>query len=101
VCSEESEYVHARDQLLGLALCGVFMGYAVKVLLGEPAHEEAHPFYAAPYSFSKRGMDVGAGWWPGRHCQFFESACFAQTYKVSRRDENDGCRRVVWDSLTV
>jgi hypothetical protein len=48
--------VHARGQLLGLAGCGVFMGYAAFVLAGEPAHEAAHPYDVAPYSFVKRGV---------------------------------------------
>lgn len=75
VSSEYSEFVHARDQLVGLGGCGVFMAYAAYVLAGEPAHEEAHPYYQAPYAFVKRNMEVGAGWWPGRHCQYFEFNC--------------------------
>ncbi len=33
-----------------------------------------------PYAFVKRTMETGAGWWPGRHCQFFEFNCFEQAY---------------------
>lgn len=78
LAAEESEYIHARDQLLGIAGSAVFITYAAIVLAGEPAHEEAHPYYNAPYTFVKRGANTGAEWWPGRQCQFFEFNCFAQ-----------------------
>lgn len=79
--AEYSEFVHARDQLMGLAGASVVIAYAAFVVAGEPAHEAAHPHYQAPYSFSKRNMETGAGWWPGRHCQFFEFNCFAAAYE--------------------
>jgi hypothetical protein len=76
-----AEYLGAREQLLGLAGVSVFISYAAYVLINEPAHEAAHPHYSAPYAFAKRNMELGAGWWPGRHCQFFEMNCFAQAYE--------------------
>jgi len=79
--NEETEFVHAKDQVWGLVGCAVVMGYAAFVVAGEPAHEEAHPYYQPPYNFVKRSMENGAQWWPGRHCQLFEFNCFAQAYK--------------------
>ena len=81
VRGEESEYIHARDQLLGVGGCSIFMAFAGFILAGEHEHEEEHPYYAAPYQFVKRGAGDGAAWWPGRHCQFFEFNCFAAAYK--------------------
>lgn len=98
--SEESEYIHARDQLLGVGAAAVFMSYAAFVLAGEPAHEEAHPYYNAPYTFAKRSANTGAAWWPGRQCQLFEVSQTAQTNLAStHRRTYERSRRTIHDSL--
>lgn len=52
--AEQQQFVHARDQLLGLVGCGVVIGYASYVLAGEPAHEAAHPFYNVRTKWGER-----------------------------------------------
>lgn len=85
----EADYQQSRTLLLSAAGALTVIGYAAYVVAGEPAHAAAHPHYQPPYAFVKRNMETGAGWWPGRHCQFFEFNCFAQTYAVSHADKRE------------
>jgi hypothetical protein len=37
-----------------------------------------------PYMTPREGQ-IGAGWWPGRHCQFFDLNCFTRVYAEADR----------------
>lgn len=57
--TEQQQFVHARDQLVGLVGCAVVIGYASYVLAGEPAHEAAHPFYNVRTDRTNKGGTKG------------------------------------------
>lgn len=47
----------------------------------EKTHFIEHRWEQEPYPFFiDRSTSVGAGWWPGRHCQFFAFNCFSAAY---------------------
>jgi hypothetical protein len=47
----------------------------------EVDHFSHHRWEQDPYPyFINRDNAVGAGWWPGRNCQFLEFNCFSAAY---------------------
>lgn len=37
--------------------------------------------YFRPYQFLGAATGTGAGWWPGRKCQFYEFNCYKKAYQ--------------------
>jgi len=54
-------------------------------MIAEVAHSKHESFYEWPYPHLKRTIQVGAGWWPGRHCQFLEFNCYTKVYREADR----------------
>lgn len=61
-----------------IGFCTLLVRYWYNKETSHYSHRWVQPPY--PY-FINRDSAVGAGWWPGRRCQFFEFNCFSAAYE--------------------